>query len=291
MRRFVLELLIHTLVIALIFPLLPGISIPEATALTYLGVGLTLSLLSRLLKPVLLVLTGQLVIWNVALWVLLLNLAVFVTTGVIVRTDWVVGGLLWVLIDALVVGLVMIVTDALIGFDRPNLDPNDQRQAIWRLIERLPSGQRSRLIDNLRLQQLYDTAMQYGMEIALGNTSLQGIRARAARLITGRENTLDRLTAPQKVRLMLEQLGPMYVKLGQLVSSQGALLPEEWREELDKLQSTVTPFSYQEAYAIITAELGGAPEEVFGSFEQEPLAAASTPGAAPGEAGARPGPM
>lgn len=80
MRRFILELLIHTLVITLLFPLLPGISIPEATLWTYLGIGLTLSLLSRMLKPALLLLTGQLVIWNVALWVLLINLVVFVTT-------------------------------------------------------------------------------------------------------------------------------------------------------------------------------------------------------------------
>ncbi|NTU83857.1 MAG: hypothetical protein HGA45_31535, partial [Chloroflexales bacterium] len=267
MRRFALELLIHTLVVALLFPLLPGISIPEATPWTYLGIGLTLSLLSRMLKPALLLLTGQLVIWNVALWVLLINLVVFLTTAWVVRSDWVVSRLLWLVIDALSVGLVMTVTDALLGFDRPNLDPGDRRQTIWRLIERLPSGQRSRIIDNLRLQQLYDTAIQYGMEIALGNTSLQAFRARAARFITGRENELDRLTAPQKVRLMLEQLGPMYVKLGQLVSSQGALLPEEWREELDKLQSTVTPFSYQEAYAIIKTELGGAPEELFATCE------------------------
>ncbi len=276
MRRLSLELLIHTLVIALIFPLLPGISIPGATVWTYLGIGLILSLVSWVLKPILLVLTGQLVIWNVALWVLMINVVVFVVTGWLVRTDWVVGGLLWLVLDALIVGLVISLTDAVFGFERPNLDPNNRRKALWRLIERLPSGQRSRIIDNLRLQQLYDTALQYGVELALGNSPLQSFRARAARLITGRESELDKLTTPQKVRLMLEQLGPMYVKLGQIVSSQASLLPEEWRIELDKLQSTVTPFSYQEAHAIIEAELGGPPDQLFASFEREPLAAAST---------------
>lgn len=276
MRRLSIELLIHTLLIALIFPLLPGISIPGATVWTYLGIGLVLSLVSWVLKPILLLLTGQLVIWNVALWVLLINVVIFVVTGWLVPADWVVGGLFWLVLDALIIGLVISLTNAVFGFERPNLDPNNRQKALWRLIERLPSGQRSRIIDNLRLQQIYDTALAYGVELALGNSPLQAFRARAARFITGRESELDKLTVPQKVRLMLEQLGPMYVKLGQIVSSQASLLPEEWRIELDKLQSTVPPFSYQEAHAIIEAELGGPPDQLFVRFEREPLAAAST---------------
>jgi ubiquinone biosynthesis protein len=276
MRRIALELLIHTLIVALLFPILPGISIIEATIWTYLGIGLVLSLLRLILKPIMLLLTGQLVIWNLALWVLLINVGVFVATWWVVRSEWIIGGLFWVVLSALLVGLVTTVTSALLGFERPDLDPNNRRQALWRLIERLPSGQRSRIIDNLRLQQIYDTAMQYGMEILLGNSSLAAFRARAARFITGRDNELDKLTAPHKVRLMLEQLGPMYVKLGQIVSSQSALIPEEWRIELAKLQSTVTPFTYQEARAIIELELGRSLEELFVNFAQTPLAAAST---------------
>ena len=43
----------------------------------------------------------------------------------------------------------------MLGFDRPNLDPNRRRDAIWRLIERLPVAQRSQLVENLRIEQLY----------------------------------------------------------------------------------------------------------------------------------------
>jgi ubiquinone biosynthesis protein len=50
-------------------------------------------------------------------------------------------------LDALIIGMVMSITDAVFGFERPNLDPNNRQQALWRLIERLPSGQRSRIID------------------------------------------------------------------------------------------------------------------------------------------------
>jgi ubiquinone biosynthesis protein len=74
---------------------------------------------------------------------------------------------------------------------------------------------------------------------------------------------------------MLQQLGPTYVKVGQMVSSRADVLPETWRTELDKLQNTVPPFPYEQVQAIIRAELGAPPEALFATFEQEPLGAAS----------------
>ena len=75
---------------------------------------------------------------------------------------------------------------------------------------------------------------------------------------------------------MLQQLGPTYVKIGQMAASQGASLPPEWAEELARLQSDVAPFPYEKAREIITRQLGKPPEELFATFEQEPFAAAST---------------
>ena len=126
------------------------------------------------------------------------------------------------------------------------------------------------------MQQIYDIFWSYGLEIALGDSPVREIRETISRWITGQASELDAMIPPQKVRLMLQQLGPMYVKLGQMVSSQGESLPQEWHEELDKLQSTVAPFPYEEARRLIIKELGAPPEELFASFEQEPLAAAST---------------
>ena len=174
------------------------------------------------MKPILFLLAGRLVIWNIAVWLLVLNLIIFLFTAWRAPSEWIIDGVLWVILDAMLVSLAMTVTDAVLGFNRPNVDPDNQRQMIWRLIERLPSTQRSRLIENLRIQQLYDTFYQYGLEIALANTGIRPLRERASRWLTGRANALDQMTTPQKVRLMLEQLGPMYVKVGQIVSSQGA---------------------------------------------------------------------
>jgi ubiquinone biosynthesis protein len=275
MRRFIIELLITTLVLTVVIPLLPGIRAINPTIWLYLAMGLALSMFSRLLKPVLFVLTGRLVIWNIGLWVTILNVIIFLLAGWLFRDRFEVAGSLWLIVGAILVSAITTAVDALLGFDRPNLDPN-KNLPVWRFIERIPWVSRNRLIESVRLQQVYDTFWQFGLEIALGHSPLREIRETVSRRITGQASELDTLSQPQKVRLMLQQLGPMYVKLGQIVSSQGESLPEEWHQELDKLQSTVAPFPYEEARQMIMAELGAPPEELFASFDQEPLAAAST---------------
>ncbi len=275
MRRFIVELSINAVVLALIFPLLPGITAVNPTIWLYLGIGVGLSLFSRLLKPILFILTGRLVIWNIGVWITILNVIVFVAAGWLFRDRLVSAGTLWLVFGAVLVSVVITSVDALLGFDRPNLDPN-KHLPVWRLIERIPGVSRNRLIESFRLQQVYDTFWQFGLEIALGHSPIREIRETVSRWITGQTSDLDTMTQPQKVRLMLQQLGPMYVKLGQIVSSQGESLPEEWHEELDKLQSTVAPFPFEDARQMIITELGAPPEELFASFDQEPLAAAST---------------
>src|SRR5262245_14176473 len=83
------------------------------------------------------------------------------------------------------------------------------------------------------------------------------------------------LTIPAKARLMLQELGPTYVKVGQLVSSQSQILPDDWEAELVRLQQDVAPFPYDKVRETVTAELGRPPEQLFDSFDPMPLAAAS----------------
>lgn len=77
------------------------------------------------------------------------------------------------------------------------------------------------------------------------------------------------------LRKMLEKLGPTFVKLGQVLSLRADLVGEKISEELSKLQSDVTPFSWQEAQQILTKELGQKPERIFKKIEKKPIAAAS----------------
>lgn len=77
------------------------------------------------------------------------------------------------------------------------------------------------------------------------------------------------------IRESLLELGPTFIKVGQLFSTRADLFPVEYVEELSKLQDRVPAFSYEQAAAIIEADLGKSVTQLFASFDPTPLAAAS----------------
>ncbi len=79
----------------------------------------------------------------------------------------------------------------------------------------------------------------------------------------------------ERIRLALEELGPIFVKFGQAISTRRDLLPADIADELAKLQDAVPPFPADEAIAIINDAYGKSVDEVFARFDTEPLAAAS----------------
>jgi ubiquinone biosynthesis protein len=83
------------------------------------------------------------------------------------------------------------------------------------------------------------------------------------------------LTRPQRLRMALEELGPTYIKLGQVLSTRPDLIPVEFTDELSKLQDSVPPFPFAEAEIIIQRELGAPSSNVFDHIDIEPAASAS----------------
>jgi len=83
------------------------------------------------------------------------------------------------------------------------------------------------------------------------------------------------LTRPQRLRKALEELGPTYIKLGQVLSTRPDLIPVEFTEELSKLQDSVPPFPFADAETIIQRELGAPASDVFDRIDTEPAASAS----------------
>jgi len=79
----------------------------------------------------------------------------------------------------------------------------------------------------------------------------------------------------ERIRLALEELGPIFVKFGQALSTRRDLLPADIADELAKLQDEVPPFPAEEAMAILDAAYGKPVAEVFARFDREPFAAAS----------------
>jgi ubiquinone biosynthesis protein len=82
-------------------------------------------------------------------------------------------------------------------------------------------------------------------------------------------------TRGERLRIALEELGPIFVKFGQVLSTRRDLLPVDIADELAKLQDSVPPFSSEIAVATIEAAFGRPLNDIFGSFDQLPLAAAS----------------
>lgn len=86
---------------------------------------------------------------------------------------------------------------------------------------------------------------------------------------------IDTKSVGERIRQVIEELGPTFVKIGQIASTRGDVIPEDILKELEKLQDNVPPFSFAEVSGIIEEELGSPLGEFFSSFEEKPLAAAS----------------
>ena len=83
------------------------------------------------------------------------------------------------------------------------------------------------------------------------------------------------LPAPVRVRRALEEMGPTFVKLGQLLATRVDLFEPDWIAEFGKLQDSAPPVPYADIREQLSEDLGAAPEEIFAHFDPEPLAAAS----------------
>ncbi len=95
------------------------------------------------------------------------------------------------------------------------------------------------------------------------------------RRFLGRRADIAELPRGARIRLALQQLGPIYVKFGQILSTRRDLLPPDIAEELAGLQDAVAPFPSAQARAIIETQLKQPVSELFAAFETDPLASAS----------------
>lgn len=90
-----------------------------------------------------------------------------------------------------------------------------------------------------------------------------------------RKNSITRGISPEKLRLILEDLGPTYIKLGQIMSSRSDILPQKYCDELMKLRSEVPPMPFSQVEEVIHASFGYSWKQVFLSIDENPLGSAS----------------
>lgn len=102
-------------------------------------------------------------------------------------------------------------------------------------------------------------------------------KKRAAQMlgVLAKHNFYANGLTPEELRTTLEDLGPTYVKIGQIMSSRVDLLPESYCQELEKLRQNVKPLDPAVARTVIEAETGKKISEIYREFRDEPIGAAS----------------
>lgn len=126
-----------------------------------------------------------------------------------------------------------------------------------------------------RLREIVGVFSRHGFQQVLTSSGLARFVPVSYRVRRGDEAGEITLGAPERMRTALQELGPAFVKLGQMLSTRPDLVPEEYAQEFRKLQDRVEPFSFREAVKVIEEEYASPLGEVFASVEEKPLAAAS----------------
>ena len=132
-------------------------------------------------------------------------------------------------------------------------------------------------ISNLtRIRQVAEVLLRYGFEDVVTTTPLRRLVSQARRLSWQRaDRQVFETTRWERVRLIIEELGPTFIKLAQAMSNRADLLPQALIDEFEKLQSNVPPFETALARQIIEEELGRPITEVFSEFDDVTLGSAS----------------
>ena len=245
---------------------------------TYIFYGILVGLINALVRPIVLLFTARLLVRSMGLFVFILSAFFFWLLALIAPDSFVITRpvLIWILLGGAVMALVGVIMETFFGLDKPEFREGVESQFYWRWVGYLSSGRRNLIAENLRVVQILDIIERYTKDIAVEMTPLARFRSFMQELIFRDVDPIHNMPLPEKVRYMLQELGPTFVKFGQIVSSRAEQLPPEWEMELEKLQSNVPPFPYEIARQILIDELKDTPETLFASFDEEPFAAAST---------------
>jgi ubiquinone biosynthesis protein len=127
-----------------------------------------------------------------------------------------------------------------------------------------------------RLREISSVLIRHGLGDLVRRAGVSTLLERTGQVLQwGQAAEIAHLEPQQRARLALEQLGPTFVKLGQMLSTREDLLPSTWTDELNRLYSDVAPVPFDDLLPQIEQALGRSPFEVFAKVEREPYAAAS----------------
>jgi ubiquinone biosynthesis protein len=125
----------------------------------------------------------------------------------------------------------------------------------------------------LRLKKIASTLIKYGFGGVVSELNIFPWFSFVSRIFK-RKSGKGR-SVPERIRLVLEELGPTFIKLGQIASTRADILPPEWLEEFKKLQDEVPGFPFKDAKRIVEISLKGTLTKHFAEFDERPIASAS----------------
>jgi len=128
-----------------------------------------------------------------------------------------------------------------------------------------------------RVQEIASVLIRYGFGDVVRRIGAAAALERAGHLLHwhAAEEGLLQLEVPARVRHALQDLGPSFVKLGQMLATRVDLLPPSWIAELSELQNAVPALRYQDILPQLIEDLGEDPDDVFAAIDPVPIAAAS----------------
>lgn len=127
-----------------------------------------------------------------------------------------------------------------------------------------------------RLRQIINILIRHGFGELVSQLHIFRLYILGKRFFASKsEDAKAHKSTAERLRLALEELGPSFVKLGQLFSTRSDWFPDEWGAEFKKLQDKVPPFPYEQVKEVVEKELNKPIEEVYSFFDPTPIASAS----------------
>lgn len=127
-----------------------------------------------------------------------------------------------------------------------------------------------------RLHEIASVMIRYGWGDLVRMLGISNMLERAGRILHWHSTSeISQLEAPVRIRRALEELGPTFIKLGQLLATRVDMFPPHWIIEFEKLHNHVPPVAYELLHPFLVEALGGEPAQIFSEFNTQPMAAAS----------------
>ena len=127
-----------------------------------------------------------------------------------------------------------------------------------------------------RYRQIISILFKFGFGDLIEQLNIDQYVAAGMQVISRKKHDREeKRSRAHRVRLAIEELGPTYIKLGQILSTRPDLIPTEFIAELSKLQDKVSPNEFKDLRAVMQDELGGRLESIFFNMDETPLASAS----------------